>query len=67
MAVVIKEFIEKKQLVEALEKQKKKKPRKTNSIFLACPCCNVYLDIRAFCRNDYCSRCGQALDWSEVT
>lgn len=55
--------------IEALEKQIPKKPKlhrtfevlgMTDSIYL-CPSCDTMLD-----NEDYCTNCGQALDWREV-
>lgn len=55
-------------ILDALEKQIPKKPiihgvrdRDINTISYTCPICNKHIWIT----EDYCKRCGQALDWSE--
>ena len=44
--------------IEALEKQKAKKPERN-----LCPCCNRILDFSY--NGEYCDKCGQRLDWSD--
>lgn len=49
--------------VKALEKQIPKKVilTKTEVTFYQCPRCNSFISRS----NDYCNKCGQALDWSD--
>ena len=48
--------------IEAIEKQIPKKPIKWYSEYI-CPGCSADLYIEN--EDDYCTDCGQALDWSE--
>ena len=47
-------------VIEALEKQIPKKPRKTRSEII-CPTCNTLVG-----SSPYCRYCGQAIDWSDT-
>lgn len=51
-----------KRIIEALEKQKAKKPRVYG--FPLCPCCGNILVFNLTACN-YCNKCGQLIDWSE--
>ena len=53
--------------IEALEKQIPKKPLYTNKgTVTRCPVCEaIHLRCISSVEVDYCSRCGQAIDWSE--
>ena len=53
--------------IEALEKQIPKKPIYTNEGTLTrCPICKaIHFHCLPSIEVDYCSRCGQAIDWSE--
>ena len=59
-----------KAIVEALEKQIPKKPEHEDGVWSICPACggSVPNDIEEAVNHetDYCSHCGQALDWSET-
>lgn len=56
-------------VVEALEKQIPKKPQidkqtwGRNFIVYECPICNHWLDSKT--QHNYCSNCGQAIDWGD--
>ena len=55
-----------KDISKALRKQVPQKPKTEQyfyGIVYSCPVCGVYTD--AATNIKYCSRCGQALDWSE--
>lgn len=46
----------------ALEKQIPKKPKsRKNTTYAFCPCCDS-----GNLQNDYCTDCGQKIDWSET-
>lgn len=49
--------------MSALEKQMPKKVilTKTEVTFYQCPCCNSFISRS----NDFCNKCGQALDWRD--
>lgn len=55
--------------VDALEKQIPKKPivhgyregREVNTISFTCPVCNKHIS-----RENFCKKCGQAIDWSDT-
>jgi hypothetical protein len=48
--------------VEALEKQIPKKPlRREDTTYSFCPCCNS-----GNLMNDYCTDCGQKIDWEDT-
>ena len=53
--------------IEALEKQIPKKPIYTNEgTVTRCPICKaIHFHCLPSIEVDYCSRCGQAIDWSE--
>ena len=54
--------------IEALEKQIPKKPIYTNEgTVTRCPICKAtHFHCLPSIEVDYCSRCGQAIDWSET-
>jgi hypothetical protein len=52
-----------REVIEALEKQIPKKPIQDRYIKF-CPQCNNSLDFPE--RYEYCTDCGQALDWSDT-
>lgn len=47
---------------EAVEKQKKKKPRASNRCYV-CPRCGLVTSLKI--KHNYCDACGQHIDWSE--
>lgn len=47
---------------EAVEKQKKKKPRASNQCYV-CPRCGLVTSLKI--KHNYCDACGQHIDWSE--
>lgn len=47
---------------EAVEKQKKKKPRASNRCYV-CPHCGLVTSLKI--KHNYCDACGQHIDWSE--
>lgn len=51
-----------KELREAIEKQRAKKPRVTKYYYL-CPNCRTRRSIKQ--KHKFCHDCGQAIDWSE--
>lgn len=52
-------------LQELVDKETTKKFKKIMDYSVACPNCGHHLD-KLYGRNeDYCSRCGQKLDWSK--
>lgn len=49
--------------VDALKKQIPKKPTRPDCYALHCPTCNnIVFDFNVE-RQDYCSKCGQVIDW----
>lgn len=48
---------------EAVEKQKRKKPRATTNRCYVCPHCGLAASIKI--KHNYCDACGQHIDWSE--
>ena len=48
---------------EAMEKQKRKKPRATTNRCYVCPNCGLVTSIKI--KHNYCDACGQHIDWSE--
>ena len=48
---------------EAVEKQKRKKPRATTNRCYVCPHCGLVTSIKI--KHNYCDACGQHIDWSE--
>lgn len=51
-----------KEVQNAIEKQKPKKPKK-DIVHYRCPNCDAMLNTYDTC--EYCNYCGQKLDWSE--
>lgn len=52
---------------KALERAEKKKPKHRNVGGYSCPTCSAFVFQNLSTREvDYCVRCGQALDWSDV-
>ena len=55
--------------IEALEKQIAKKPRiigvSDYAEYMKCPQCRLTTAVYSNMRPDYCSKCGQKLDWGE--
>ena len=49
------------------QKQKKPKPNKLGSLYCQCPNClsSLLFEDNDFSKNNYCSNCGQAIDWDE--
>ncbi len=47
---------------EAVEKQKKKKPRASNRCYV-CPRCGLVTSLKI--KHNYCGACGQHIDWRE--
>lgn len=47
---------------EAVEKQKKKKPRASNRCYV-CPRCGLVTSLKI--KHNYCDACGQHIDWRE--
>ena len=59
--------------IKALEKQIPEKPINVEKHYYRCPCCKQVLDVSdddIFVYENltpmYCSKCGQALDWSDT-
>lgn len=50
------------EVLEAVEKQKKKKPCASNRCYV-CPHCGLITSLRI--KHNYCDACGQRIDWSE--
>ena len=49
-------------IIDALEKQIPKKPkRRKDTTYTFCPCCDS-----GNLQNDYCTDCGQKIDWSDT-
>lgn len=49
-------------VINALEKQIPKKPKTDDRyIMYICPCCNDFIKVN----HNYCTNCGQKLDWSD--
>lgn len=57
------DFVEEIEMgIQALEKQMPKKPKsRKNTTYAFCPCCDS-----GNLQNDYCTDCGQKIDWSET-
>ena len=55
--------------IEALEKQIAKKPRiigvSDYAEYMKCPQCRLTTALYSNVRPDYCTKCGQKLDWGE--
>lgn len=49
---------------EAVEKQKRKKPRAITNRCYVCPHCGLVASIKI--KHNYCDACGQRIDWTEV-
>ena len=48
--------------INALEKQIPKKPKTDDRyVMYICPCCNDFIKVN----HNYCTNCGQAIDWSD--
>ena len=66
---------DKNKVIDALSKAAAKKPNNTvrtisGKIVLSCAACGKWLyfpEIEESHKPNYCSRCGQKIDWSEVT
>ena len=56
-------------IIEGLEKQIAKKPRiigvSDYAEYMKCPQCRLTTAVYSNMRPDYCSKCGQKLDWGE--
>lgn len=48
---------------EAVEKQKRKKPRATTNRCYVCPHCGLVTSIKI--KHNYCDACGQHINWSD--
>lgn len=61
-------FVAHKMAIEALERRAPKKPIYTNEgTVTRCPNCEaIHFRCLPSVEVDYCVRCGQAIDWSEV-
>ena len=58
-----------KDISKALRKQNPQKVRVQNYFYghiYSCPCCDHFLTTVKEHTTNYCSECGQALDWSET-
>lgn len=57
------DFVEEIEMgIQSLEKQIPKKPKsRKNTTYAFCPCCDS-----SKLQNDYCTDCGQKIDWSET-